>query len=265
MHFLRDDIGGILITGEDGSILYEDERTAFVSKERTNWKAACPAPARGQKAEVWDLLCASSGKTCMVLTSTFFDGGMKQIHFLLDNSLYMGMFRDMSGYSKMLRSEKERDSMTGLYNKGKLMELKQTLFRKQNAIAVYNMDVNDLKQMNDIHGHEAGDRLIRKAAESLKRIEARNVMPFRVGGDEFIVVALHVDREGAEQLRKKWESILEELNRPEDGVHCVMACGLAFGEQGYDLEEVFSLADQRMYEDKKAKKRSARPPETEET
>ena len=134
------------------------------------------------------------------------------------------------------------------------MEMKRTLFRNQDAIAIFNMDVNNLKQVNDTLGHEAGDRLIRKAAESLKRIEARNVIPFRTGGDEFVLAAIHVDKAGAEKIRQAWEKALAELNEAEDGVPCTVACGFAFGEKGYDLEEILARADQAMYEDKKRKK-----------
>ena len=263
LRFFREDIGGILITGENGSILYEDEKTAFIRTGKTNWNAACPPAVPGQKAEIWDLLHSDCEKTYMVITSTFTDGGgLKQIHHLVDTSLYMGLYRDITDYSKTLKTEKDHDGLTGLYNKGKFMEMKQTLFRKQETIAVFNMDLNNLKYMNDHFGHEAGDRLIRKAAESLKRIEARNVLPFRTGGDEFLVVAIHVTREEAGKIRQDWENGLEELNRNEDGIPCVIACGFAFGEKDYNLDEVFALADRRMYEDKKEKKLKAGQPLT---
>ena len=255
LRFFKEDIGGILITGENGAVLYEDEKTAFIQREKTNWESACPAPAPGQKSERWDLVRSGSGKTYLVTTSTFTDGeGMKQIHQLTDTSDYTALYRHMSDYSRMLRNEKEYDSLTGLYNRSKFTEMKRSLFRNQDAIAVLNLDVNNLKQVNDSLGHEAGDRLIRKAAESLKRIEARNVIPFRIGGDEFVVAALHVNREEAEQIRQAWGKALEELNREEDGIPCTVACGFAFGEKGYDLETVLAEADRAMYENKRKMK-----------
>ena len=261
LRFFREDIGGILITGENGHVLYEDEKTAFIRTGKTNWNAACPPAAPGQKAEMWDLLHSDSGKTYMVISSTYTDDdGLKQIHHLVDTSLYMGLYRDITNYSRALKTEKDHDGLTGLYNKGKFMEMKKTVFRNQKTVAVFNMDINNLKSMNDHFGHEAGDRLIRKAAESLKRIEARNVIPFRVGGDEFVVVAIHVTREEAEKIRRDWEDGLDELNRAGDGVFCEIACGFVFGEKDYDLDEVFALADKRMYEDKTAKKLKAGQP-----
>lgn len=258
LSFFRDDIGGILITNEAGEVVYEDPLTAFIQREKTNWKAACPPPREGQRREIWDLLNSENKKTYMVITSSFTDEeGLKQIHHLVNTSMYMDLYRDISAYSKVLKTKKDYDDLTGLYNKGKLNEMKRTLFGKMETLAVFNMDVNNLKQMNDRHGHEAGDRLLRKAAESLKMIEARNIIPFRVGGDEFIVAAIHVDRAGAEKIRKDWEEGLAELNRKDDDIFCEIACGLAFGEKGFDMEEVFAEADRLMYKDKKAKKLKA--------
>lgn len=255
LRFFRDDVGGIRITDANGAVIYEDEKTAFIGREKTNWAVACPPAREGQRGEACDLLRSENGKTYMVITSAFLDAGEQfQIHHLVDTSLYMDLYRGITDYSKSLKTEKDHDGLTGLYNKGKFMELKKTLFQRQDAIAVFNMDVNNLKHMNDTYGHDAGDKLIKKAAESLKRIEKRNVMPFRVGGDEFIVVAIHVTRQEAEHIRRDWEDGLKTLNQADDGIECVIACGFAFGEKGYDLEELLAKADRLMYEDKKARK-----------
>ena len=259
LSFFKDSIGGLLITDADGRILYEDKKTAFVRQEKTSWETASPQPAVGQEGEVWELLRPECKKTYMVISSTYEkDGSLIQMHYLTDTSIYTDLYRDMSAYSKTLKDERDHDELTGLFNKGKFLEMKQGLFRNQESIAVLNMDLNFLKYTNDNYGHEAGDQLIKTAAASMKRIEARNVIPFRVGGDEFLVVALHMDKAGAERLKADWEQGLEELNRQNGGIPCVIACGLAYAEKGYDLDQVIALADQRMYEDKKAKK-AARP------
>ena len=257
LRFFRDDIGGILVNDADGNVLYEDDVTAFVRLEKTNWHAACPPPRGDQCAEVWDLLRAENRKTYLVITSTrTADGRTVQIHHLVDTSLYTELNRGISDYSRSLRNEKDHDALTGLYNRSKFLELRRTLFRKQDSIAVFNLDVNNLKHTNDVFGHEAGDRMIRKAAQSLKAIETRNVMPFRVGGDEFIVVACHVSEEEAEEIRRNREKALEELNRGQEGEPCEMACGFVYRTGGFDLDEVLALADQRMYEDKKRMKQA---------
>jgi len=231
LRFFLEDLGGNLITDEAGGVLYEDAHTGAIRRDQTNWEAACPPPREGQRGERWDLLGKDSGQSYLVVTTTVrAEGKLLQIHHLTDSSDYMQLFRDMGDYSRILKDEKERDGLTGLFNKGKFLSMKDSLFRKQKAIAVLNMDVNNLKYLNDTFGHEAGDKLIVKAAESLKKIEARNVMPFRVGGDEFLVVALYLSREEAERLHDAWEAGLAELNRREDGAVRVIACGMAWGD-----------------------------------
>lgn len=253
--FFQEDVRGILVTGADGEILYQDDRSSEIIRHNLRWRRFCPPPKAGERGMIWELSNAGEEKQYEVISSTMEkDGALIQIHHFMDNSFYMELIRDVNDYSSTLKSEKEHDDLTGLYNKGKLMQLEKTLFKDMDAIAVFNMDVNNLKRMNDTYGHEAGDKLICKAAESLHRIEARNVLTFRTGGDEFMAVALHVSREGAEDIRRRWEEGLAELNRRDDGVKCVIACGMAYGERGYDLEEVLALADQRMYEDKRRKK-----------
>jgi len=255
LRFFRDDIGGILITDAQGAVVYEDEKTAFVNREKTNWAVACPPAREGQRGEPWDLLRSGNGKTYMVVTSTFSeDGGRFQIHHLVNTSLYMDLYRDISDYSRNLKNEKDHDGLTGLFNKGKFLELKKTLFQRQDAIAVFNMDVNNLKHINDTCGHEAGDKLIKKAAKSLKRIEKRNVLPFRMGGDEFVTVAIHMTRGQAEQMYRDWQEGLEELNRAKDGVKCEIACGFVTAGEGYDFDEVLREADRLMYENKQRMK-----------
>ena len=255
LRFFLEDVGGVLITDEAGNALYEDDRVRLIRRENTNWAAACPPPREGQRGERWDLLHKDGGRTYMVVSSTLREEGRTlQLHHLVDSSDYMELFRDMGDYSKGLQHEKEHDGLTGLYNKGKFMSLKRSLFRAQDSLAVFNMDVNNLKYMNDNFGHEAGDALINKAAESLRRIEARNVLTFRMGGDEFMAVAMRLSLEEALKLKETWEAGLAELNRLDDGVNCVIACGFAYGEKGYDLEALLAEADRKMYEDKKAKK-----------
>ncbi len=255
VRFIEKDIGGILITDAAGRALYEDEKTAFIAKEKTNWQAACPPPREGQRAEVWDLVRSECGKTYMVITSAFSqDGELMQMHYLVDTSLYMDLYRNIAEYTKAMKEQRDHDSLTGLYNRAKFTELKNTLFIKQEVIAVFSMDVNNLKHTNDTLGHEAGDRLLRKAAESLRQIEARNVLAFRTGGDEFAVAALHMTRQQAEALRDRWAKGLLELNRNGDGIECSMACGFVYGEKGFDLEALLAQADQLMYENKRAMK-----------
>lgn len=100
-----------------------------------------------------------------------------------------------------LREESETDPLTGLlnlngFNKQMAMEVKRIQRLKTKSVVV-TLDVNDLKPVNDLEGHEAGDRLLKKTANSLRDAsrltdtiskETKNGKEARVGGDEFRVI-----------------------------------------------------------------------------
>ena len=68
-------------------------------------------------------------------------------------------------------------------------------------------------------------------------------------------MAWDVSMQEAEELLRKWHEALDTLNKEDDGIECVIACGLSYGGPGHDLEQVLKLADERMYADKVAIKR----------
>lgn len=151
--------------------------------------------------------------------------------------------------------ENEHDHLTGLYNKGKYLERIEKEYPNLDAIAIFNFDVNNLKKMNDQFGHEAGDKLIIKAADSIRKVTSGNIHGYRMGGDEFLMVACDVTQEEADTLKMRWEEELARLNTIDDGINCVIAVGMTFSEKPYDLSALLAKADELMYEDKKAKKK----------
>ncbi|MBO6113486.1 MAG: GGDEF domain-containing protein [Lachnospiraceae bacterium] len=149
----------------------------------------------------------------------------------------------------------EHDQLTGLYNKSKYMSMSQDVYTHLDSIAVFNFDVNNLKKINDTYGHEAGDKLIIKAADSIRKVTNNQVHAYRVGGDEFLMVACDMDKDKVDQIRKRWEHELERLNTLDDGINCVIAVGMAYSDKPYDYSQLAKKADELMYEDKKKKKK----------
>ena len=97
--------------------------------------------------------------------------------------------------------EAEHDKLTGLYNKGKYMMLKEKHFNDPGSIALFNFDVNNLKYINDNFGHEYGDELIVKAAQSIHAVTSDRVFGFRMG--EFDVEELFKQADELMYLDKK--------------------------------------------------------------
>lgn len=111
-------------------------------------------------------------------------------------------------------------------------------------------DLNNLKRINDTHGHKAGDEYIRSACRVICRIFAHSPV-FRIGGDEFVVILKGDDYcHRNELLRQLRGEVLE--NRTKENAP-IIASGIADFEPGLHgkVSQVFELADSRMYEDKK--------------
>ncbi|SEQ11313.1 diguanylate cyclase (GGDEF) domain-containing protein [Lachnospiraceae bacterium RM5] len=176
----------------------------------------------------------------------------------LDNVMYSNniiLYMENGLLHEKMRYENEHDHLTGLYNKGKYLRMLEHDFNNYDSIAIFNLDVNNLKKVNDTMGHEMGDKLIIKAANSVHMVEGENVFGFRMGGDEFMLIAKNVSKEEALQIKDEWENSLKLLNEKEKDLECIIACGMAYGKGGYDLEKLFREADELMYEDKKSKKK----------
>ena len=143
------------------------------------------------------------------------------------------------------------DALTGVKNKHAYLDEEERLDRligehSVTEFAIVILDVNDLKKVNDILGHQAGDRYICDACKIICDIFGHSPV-FRVGGDEFAVVAQAGDYVHIEELLGK----LNDHNTQaalNGGI--VIACGMAKFEDDECVAAVFERADQKMYENK---------------
>ena len=99
--------------------------------------------------------------------------------------------------------------------------------------------------MNDTGGHDAGDRLLIMAAEALKKAFYFSDI-FRTGGDEFIVILPGIDRETFYRKLERFRYIVG--NNPD----LSFAMGVCWSDGSVDITTAFRVADEAMYEDKKA-------------
>ncbi|MDR2578605.1 MAG: GGDEF domain-containing protein [Chitinispirillales bacterium] len=171
-----------------------------------------------------------------------------------DSEGVRSLIRELTGlvsYYERLLERFELDSLTGLPGSNKYHEFRDNLeIRVPASIGIIVFDVNDLKYYNDTKGHQAGDLLIQKAAESFHYISSQNVKIFRAGGDEFVAIITGCAESDIDGVVAKWQARLAELNTAEDGICCTIAWGAAFGSGQYKLGDVMQLADKRMYEEK---------------
>lgn len=162
-----------------------------------------------------------------------------------------------------LQSLAHTDALTGLPNRRcLLMELDAALARlaQSSSLAVYLLDLDGFKGVNDQLGHDAGDELLIAVGQRLQNAVRANDTLARFGGDEFVLLAPDVNSEAAQVLGEK---ILAQFKDPFEirGVTC--AIGLTVGyalspRDGHTSANLLRCADQAMYNGKQAGKRCVR-------
>ena len=175
----------------------------------------------------------------------------------LGNKIH-AMRAEMSMYLEYLHTQAYTDSLTRLGNSTAYHEMVSEVNKKISTgdadFWVVVFDVNRLKEINDDYGHEFGDRYLVAAAQVLGS-GFRDVPVFRVGGDEFVVIARGYDDARMEEGLRQLEARLNKFNESERP--CAMRLAISKGvsrfqaDKDTSFKDVFARADQIMYDDKR--------------
>ncbi len=156
-----------------------------------------------------------------------------------------------------------KDALTGLPNRRWLDEYMQRTLAECNRggerFALVMVDINGFKWVNDRHGHSVGDRLLQVFAERLQSAVREADFVGRQAGDEFLVFLRQLD--AAESAKSLVERLRTRLDGPVDLEGCtvplVTSLGVAlFPQDATSTDRLLTLADQRMYQDKREKSRA---------
>jgi len=156
----------------------------------------------------------------------------------------------LSERDAQLRKLANHDSLTGLYNRRRFIEeLKaevMDLTRKDRSSALFFIDLDQFKYINDACGHPAGDRLIRKVADELFRSISKDDVIARFGGDEFAILVRNVDVAAATASAETILSNMRRMAHVEDDqvfhVHCSIGIAMMAGEN-LQHDELINQAD----------------------
>lgn len=153
------------------------------------------------------------------------------------------------------------DSLTGLPNRrawqNALLREEARHRRERKVITIVVIDLDDLKPINDQHGHAAGDRVLRRAASALQSATRQGDVLARVGGDEFAVIAVHCDQSGSAVIKDRVKAALAQVSIAAS----VGAASCTPSES--TLEATWAQADARMYRAKRERAGGRRWPERE--
>ena len=176
----------------------------------------------------------------------------------------IGSFIDIDTQKRhqaLLELQAKRDSLTGLYNKGTTETLIQEFVNQsenlQNSHALFLIDIDGFKEVNDYFGHLFGDTVINDIAMSIKKHFRTTDILGRVGGDEFVVFMKDVESDAI--LMNKCKLLLKELRRnysSDKQIFMISASiGIAlFPLHGNSFKKLFKQADSAMYRAKETGK-----------
>ena len=172
--------------------------------------------------------------------------------------------------ARMLRKLEElatMDGLTGLLNKRAMLEVAAQKIaaakRFNRQLSVLVTDIDFFKKVNDTHGHDVGDIVIKGLGEILRRAKRNTDSVARFGGEEFVIICEETDARGAMLLA---ERVREELERtvfhPQGksdasgqplGVSVTCSIGVAtYPDAGANWEEMFRAADESLYVSKRS-------------
>lgn len=173
---------------------------------------------------------------------------------------YLGMFTDITERKQSeehLKHLAHYDTLTGLPNRTLLKELVDEATtraaRQNHKLAVFFIDLDRFKNVNDSLGHNIGDKLLQQVAGRLSSVLSENDIVSRLGGDEFIVILQ--DRHEPEVAMSIADQLISHIKKPflvgENELYLNASIGISiFPTHGSDFETLVKHADLAMYEAK---------------
>ncbi len=165
----------------------------------------------------------------------------------------------LKGVNNRLEELYVTDYLTGINNRrGFLKSIEERLSgRRPGGLMLASVDLNGLKTINDKHGHHEGDRAICTIADILKEMKDENSFCARFGGDEFAFCTFmdEYDEAASDRFTAELKRRVEEVDKSGNmGFYFSASSGAVTvrGEETKDMDRVFRLADEKMYEDKVA-------------
>ncbi|UCU99441.1 sensor domain-containing diguanylate cyclase [Acidovorax radicis] len=158
-----------------------------------------------------------------------------------------------------LRVMAVHDPLTGVLNRRGLADALDAYFRSRPAAKAHLLmvDIDHFKRINDTYGHKAGDIVLRAVAAIIQRTARQGDLTCRLGGEEFVVIALDTDSAGAMQLAERVRDAIEHSEFPGVGPHGPIRCTVTLGLTGSfasmdALDASMQQADAALYRGKRS-------------
>ena len=182
------------------------------------------------------IVCSLFVVTAVIVESFF--NGEDNIHVLSTTIAF-----STTVYYLFLYIERTQfDALTGLFNRETFYRDRERMEKSVNAIIQF--DMNGLKYINDTYGHLEGDKAIAEIAQVISKISKRNMYAYRLGGDEFTLVAINAKEEQILEFVNTFKKKIIETN-----YYCSIGYAIR-SDKRQTIEDLSKIADEKMYQDK---------------
>lgn len=175
------------------------------------------------------------------------------------------LIKKQNSANKSLKNAKDRlevlashDELTGVENRRTFFKkIKHLLDKDIYPWVLVFVDMDDLKKINDLYGHNMGDKALNLLGETLLSCTRTEDLIARIGGDEFVIALIKINEEQANKIMERINTILHEKGIK---LHQSLNLSISYGinpiteNDAEDLEKIIQIADSRMYDSKTKKK-----------
>jgi len=159
--------------------------------------------------------------------------------------------RELEEANRRITELSRTDVLTGLANRRYFLErLNPTLSLAQRhglPLALVMADLDHFKRVNDTHGHEAGDRVLRAFADTLRAQCRREDLPCRFGGEEFLILLPQTTAGDGVVLAERVRTVFAETAPPIQGSVCTASFGVAAIHSDDTPDRLIARADKALY------------------
>jgi diguanylate cyclase (GGDEF)-like protein len=193
----------------------------------------------------------SSGQILYCRQRDIPDGRNKRIGF----SITLYNLQTADAFIQSLEKRAYTDTLCQCLNRTCFEQRKREILESApRPLVLFIADLDNLKSVNDLYGHSAGDEYLSACAGVLKKAVRSSDTLFRIGGDEFAIFLSCPDEPGIQRVQKAVAAELSALRMP---FPCSLSLGYSvIGEGDLDFNKHFKIADADMYRQKKMKKRA---------
>lgn len=167
------------------------------------------------------------------------------------------MTESLSARSQTLEHAALTDGLTGMQNRryfdDALREYLQEFKRISKPVGLLILDLDHFKAVNDTHGHDVGDQVLRAVANCLRDFTRYHDVAARLGGEEFAVVAPNMDEQSLAKLAERIRTAISQLSVTSGNItlRVTTSIGLAVWDRKESAEDFFRRADRMLYEAKR--------------